>query len=162
MATDKSRTGTGRKRMKWGIWSYTAVQITIRMSQSAPPPSPTWKLVFWVPEKNLEMWSEQSRVQLQLECNLVLMTLLHTKHTVGRNRTTTLSAKHYKSQFPKHCSVPGQQRPLVQLEHTALPTDIYPCPSLHLEGIPSEIWGEQSLQKAAFPSVPNKEPTNSD
>lgn len=106
MATDKSRTGTGRKRMKWGIWSYTAVQITILMSQSAPPPSPTWKFVFWVPEKKLEMWSEQSRVQLQLECNLVLMTLLHTKHTVGRNRTTTLSTKHYKSPVPKalHCT----------------------------------------------------------
>lgn len=128
----------------------------------SPPSLPYLEVINLSTRKNLEMWSEQSWVQLQLECNLVLMTLLHTKHTVGRNRTTTLSTKHYKSQFPKHCSVPGQQRPLVQLEHTALPTDIYPYPSLHLEGIPSEIWGEQSLQKAAFPSVPNKEPTNSD
>lgn len=63
MATDKSRTGTGRKRMKWGIWSYTAVQITILMSQSAPPPSPTWKLLFWVPEKT------EKCDQNSLECN---------------------------------------------------------------------------------------------
>lgn len=107
------------------------------------------------------MRSEQFRVQLQLECNLVVMTPLHTKHMVGRNRITTLASKCYKSQLPKHCSVPGQQRSLVQLKHVALPIHIYLCSSPHLEGILSEIWGEQSLQKALFPSVPNKEPINS-
>lgn len=162
MATDKSRTGTGRKRMKWGIWSYTAVQITILMSQSAPPPSPTWKLLFWVPEKT------EKCDQNSLECNFNWnVTWFWWLCSTQNTRWGGIGQPHYQlsiinPQFPKHCSVPGQQRPLVQLEHTALPTDIYPYPSLHLEGIPSEIWGEQSLQKAAFPSVPNKEPTNSD
>lgn len=93
------------------------------------------------------MPSEQFRAQLQLECSLVLVTPLHTEHMVGRNRTT-LPAKHYKSQLPLFCNRTAETS--CAAGATALPTDIYLCPSPRLEGIPSETWRGEASRKLHF------------